>query len=116
VRKSVLAPRAAIDGRDHEQEIHHRLVRAFRRVVPGQLCHTRRTATLRLLAPGQPFPGRGVAVALLTIVPTYMIYFVVQPMPAGLVIKQIVFDGALTVILGIIVARLFRSTPPAAAR
>jgi hypothetical protein len=50
----------------------------------------------------------GVAVALLTIVPTYMIYFVVQPMPVDVVIKQIVFDGILMVILGMIVAWLYR--------
>jgi hypothetical protein len=50
----------------------------------------------------------GVAVALLTIVPTYMIYFVVQPMPGDVVIKQIVFDSVLTVILGTIVAWLYR--------
>jgi hypothetical protein len=50
----------------------------------------------------------GVAVALLTIVPTYLIYFVVQPMPAGVVIKQILFDGVLLVILGAIVAWLYR--------
>jgi|ERR1700716_965870 hypothetical protein len=50
----------------------------------------------------------GVAVALLTIVPTYMIYFVVQPMPGEVVIKQIVFDGTLMVILGTIVAWLYR--------
>jgi len=52
----------------------------------------------------------GIAVALLTIVPTYMIYFVVQPMSGSLVIKQIVFDGALMVILGSIVAWLYRGT------
>jgi len=50
----------------------------------------------------------GVVVALLTIVPSYMIYFVVQPMPGEVVIKQIVFDGVLMVILGIIVAWLYR--------
>ena len=54
----------------------------------------------------------GVAVALLTIVPTYMIYFVVQPMPENVVIKQIVFDGVLTVILGVIVAWLYRDRAP----
>ncbi len=54
----------------------------------------------------------GVAVALLTIVPTYMIYFVVQPMPESVVIKQIVFDGILTVILGMIVAWLYRDRGP----
>lgn len=51
----------------------------------------------------------GLAVALLTIVPTYMIYFVVQPMPGMLVIKQLVFDGILLLILGAVVAFLYRS-------
>lgn len=50
----------------------------------------------------------GVAVALLTVAPSYLIYFVVQPMPMNVTIKQIVFDGALTVILGILVAWLYR--------
>ncbi len=62
----------------------------------------------------QPWPAQGVrfglAVALLTAVPTYMIYFVVQPMPADIVIKQIVCDGMLTMILGMIVAWLYRGT------
>jgi hypothetical protein len=57
----------------------------------------------------------GVAVALLTIVPTYLIYFVVQPMPGSLVIKQIIFDSILTVILGMIVAWLYRDHAAAAA-
>ena len=35
----------------------------------------------------------GVAVACLTTIPTYTIYYVVQPMPAAVVLKQIVFDG-----------------------
>jgi hypothetical protein len=51
----------------------------------------------------------GIAVAFLTVVPIYMIYYVVQPMPGGLVVKQIVFDGILTVILGIVVAFLYRT-------
>ena len=50
----------------------------------------------------------GVAVALLTVVPTYTIYFVVQPMPVDVVIKQIVYDGLLMVLLGTIVAWLYR--------
>ena len=52
----------------------------------------------------------GIAVALLTTVPTYMIYFVVQPMPGDMVIKQIVYDGVLMVILGMIVAWMYRNT------
>jgi len=65
-------------------------------------------------AEGKPWMPQGVrfgvAVALLTIVPTYMIYFVVQPMPRDLVIKQILFDGVLMIILGMIVAWLYRDT------
>jgi hypothetical protein len=57
------------------------------------------------LAQGMRF---GVAVALLTIVPSYLIYFVVQPMPGGVVIKQILFDGVVLVLLGGIVAWLYR--------
>ena len=51
----------------------------------------------------------GVAVALLTVVPTYLIYFAVQPMPAALVAKQLVFDSVLMLILGIVAAWLHRS-------
>ena len=59
----------------------------------------------------------GLAIALLTVVPTYMIYFVVQPMPGDVVIKQIVYDGVLMVLLGTIVAWLYRdATTPLRAR
>jgi uncharacterized membrane protein len=64
-----------------------------------------------------PWPGQGlrfgVAVALLTSVPTYLIYYAVQPMPAAVVVKQIVFDSVLMVLLGMLVAWLLR--PPARA-
>lgn len=50
----------------------------------------------------------GLAVALLTIVPTYLIYYVVQPMPGALVTKQILFDGILLLILGVVVGFLYR--------
>jgi len=53
----------------------------------------------------------GIAVALLTAVPTYTIYFVVQPMPAQVVIGQIAGDSALMLILGTIVAWLYRGAP-----
>ena len=56
----------------------------------------------------------GLAVSLLTVVPTYMIYFVIQPMPGDVVIKQIVCDGVLTIILGMVVAWLYRDTRRAA--
>ena len=51
----------------------------------------------------------GLAIALLTVVPTYLIYYVVQPMPGATVVKQIVFDTILVVILGLVVAFLYRS-------
>ena len=50
----------------------------------------------------------GAAVALLGAISTYMIYYVVQPMPGMLVVKQIIFDGVLLLILGAIVAFLYR--------
>ncbi len=51
----------------------------------------------------------GVAVALLTVVPTYLIYYCVQPTPGALVVKQILFDGVLTLLLGGLVAWWYRS-------
>ena len=51
----------------------------------------------------------GLAVAILTVLPMYMIYYVVQPMPAALVVKQILFDGGLLVLLGMAAAWLLPS-------
>jgi len=60
----------------------------------------------------RPWPGQGfrfgLAVALLTIVPTYIIYYVVQPMPGSLVVKQIACDGILVVLLGMVAAFFYR--------
>ncbi len=50
----------------------------------------------------------GVAIAMLAIVPMYLIYYVVQPTPGALVVKQIVFSGILVVLLGIVAAYLYR--------
>lgn len=55
----------------------------------------------------------GLAVALLTVVPTYTIYYVVQPMPGMHVVKQIVFDGILMLILGVLVAFVYREAAKA---
>jgi hypothetical protein len=52
--------------------------------------------------------GFGVAVALLNVVPIYLIYYVVQPMPGLVAIKQIAFDSALLLLLGMVVAFLYR--------
>jgi hypothetical protein len=61
---------------------------------------------------GRPWIGQGlrfgIAAALLTAVPWYLIYYVVQPMPAATVAKQIVFDAALVVLLGVIAAFALR--------
>ena len=50
----------------------------------------------------------GIAVALLTVVPQYLIYYAVQPLPGVMVVKQAVFSGILMVVLGIIVAWFYR--------
>ena len=49
----------------------------------------------------------GLAVAVL-FVPIYLIYYVVQPTPGLLAAKQIVLDMILTLVLGAVVAFLYR--------
>ena len=60
----------------------------------------------------KPFLAQGVrygaAVAVLVTIPTYLIYYAVQPMPGVLVLKQIVFDTISVVLMGIVVAWLNR--------
>jgi hypothetical protein len=51
----------------------------------------------------------GLAVALLSPVPIYLIYYVVQPLPADLVVRQIIGDSILVVLLGVLVAWLHRA-------
>jgi hypothetical protein len=50
----------------------------------------------------------GIAVALLTAVPMYLIYYAVQPMPGMLVVKQIAFDTIGWMVMGVAVAFLNR--------
>ena len=61
----------------------------------------------------KPWLGQGIrfgaVVALLTVVPTYLIYYAVQPMPGGVVLRQIAFDTALLLVLGATVAFLYRN-------
>ena len=68
---------------------------------------------------GRPFVGQGVrfgiAVALLAVIPTYLIYYAVQPMPSDLVAKQIAFDLVAMVILGLTAAAVNRDALPARA-
>lgn len=46
----------------------------------------------------------GIAIALLAPIPTYLIYYSVQPTPGDVVVQQIIGDTILVVVLGIIVA------------
>lgn len=50
----------------------------------------------------------GLAVAVLTTIPTYLIYYAVTPMPSDVVAKQIVFDVVAMVIMGIVAAAVNR--------
>ena len=55
----------------------------------------------------------GLAIALLAVVPTYLIYYVVQPMPGATVVRQIMFDSVLVLLLGAVVAFMRRGKTPA---
>jgi len=52
----------------------------------------------------------GVLLAVVCTVPVYLIYYAVQPMPLGLVEKQIVLDTIAMIILGVAAAGLNRPT------
>lgn len=56
----------------------------------------------------KPFLGQGVrfglAVAVLAVIPIYLIYYAVQPMPGNVVAKQIVFGTIGAVLMGIVCA------------
>jgi len=71
---------------------------ATKRVAPH---HHRRNSMKTILA-------SILAVAFLAVIPLYLIYYVVQPLPSSLVCKQIVFDTVCTLILGAVVAFLYR--------
>ena len=45
---------------------------------------------------------------LLAVIPLYIIYYVVQPTPGALAVKQIAFDTIMTMVLGAVVAFLYR--------
>jgi len=62
----------------------------------------------------RPWLGQGMrfgfAAALFTIVPTFMRYFVAQPMSAKMLIQQVAFFTVLMMILGALVAFVYRGT------
>lgn len=66
------------------------------------------TWVYRMGREAKPFLGQGVrfglAVAVLTVIPTYLIYYAVQPMPGNVVAKQIVFGTIAMVLMGIVCA------------
>lgn len=46
----------------------------------------------------------GIALSLVTCIFMYIIYFAVEKLPAGLVVKQLIFDFIATIIVGIVAA------------
>ena len=50
----------------------------------------------------------GIAVAFLTVIPTYLIYHVVTPVPFVLAMKQIAFDTIRVVLMGAVLAWINR--------
>ena len=63
----------------------------------------------------KPFLGQGVrfglAVAALSVIPIYLIYYAVQPMPGNVVAKQIVFGTIVAVLMGIVCAWINQDKP-----
>jgi hypothetical protein len=69
----------------------------------------------------RPWFGQGVrfglAVAVMSLIPGYMIYYAVQPMPLDVVVKQMVFDTVAMMVLGVAAAAVNRDArEPAALR
>ena len=62
-----------------------------------------REAGKSVLSQGARF---GAAIAVVSTIPMFLIYFAVQPVPSDLVAQQIVFDSIGMVVLGVIVAWL----------
>ena len=62
-----------------------------------------REAGKNVLSQGARF---GAAIAVVSTIPMFLIYFAVQPVPSDLVAQQIVFDSIGMVVLGVIVAWL----------
>ena len=50
----------------------------------------------------------GIAIAALTVIPTYLIYHVVTPVPLDVAFKQIAFDTVRVVLMGIVLAWINR--------
>ena len=57
----------------------------------------------------------GIAVSLLSTIPMFMIYYVVQPTPSDLAAKQAVLGSIMTIVLGVVAAFINRETAAARA-
>ena len=67
----------------------------------------------RGVAPGMSWMGQGVRFGVLLallMVPSYLIYYSVQPLPLDLVLKQCVGEGAVLVVLGMATAFSYKLT------
>ena len=66
---------------------------------------------------GKPFLGQGLrfglALAVLITIPTYLIYYAVEPWPGAVVVKQIVYDGIGMLLMGVVVAAINQDPKPA---
>ncbi len=66
---------------------------------------------------GRPALGQGlrfgIAVAMLTTIPMYLIYYAVQPWPGVVVVKQIVYDVIGVLVMGVVVALINQDPKPA---
>jgi hypothetical protein len=71
------------------------------------------------ISPGRPWLTQGIrfgiAVACLTPLPMYLIYYVVQPMEGTTVVKQIIGDAISLVVCGVVVAFINKSETATAA-
>jgi len=60
-----------------------------------------------------PWPGQGlrygIAICFLYAVPIFLVYYTIQPLPSTLVIKQIIFEGSLVILLGLVVAFMYKN-------
>ena len=69
---------------------------------------------------GRPWTGQGlrfgIALAFYAVVPTYLIYYAVQPMPQALVAKQIVFDTIAVIVIALVAAAVNRDPVATAVR
>jgi hypothetical protein len=67
--------------------------------------------------PGRPWVGQGlrfgVALAVACAAPMYLIYYVVQPWPGSIVVKQIGMETVMALVTGLVLAAINRDTKTA---